>query len=641
MEKLKTEASPFKLVLAYLLFGSAWIFFSDRLLYYVIIETGELTVYQTYKGVVFVLLTSALLFLILQRSYKRILNLYEARLNLEISHGQEMKAVNERLESHLAERKFNELALIENEARLRVVIEESPVGIAFSRDGVTLSANSAYLGMFGYDNTSELEGTSLLDQIAPQSRAEIEDRIKRRAEGQEVETTYETVGQKKDGSQFPFLVSISRIETPEGPLTISFFMDITERKLQERVLMASVTLSKYALSHSFDEALSKVLDEAEELTGSNIGFFHFVDEDELTLLLQMWSTNTLKNMCTAEGKGSHYSVEKAGVWADAVRLRKPVIHNDYNSLPGRKGLPSGHAPVLRELVIPIFQGDRIVAVFGVGNKPVEYSPQDVSILTRLGYFILDVVLAKRAEEKLQKSNGIYRVLSKVNEALVRVNNVSELYDSICRVIVEDGGFRMSWIGLYDDNDNSIKPVSSAGYVAGYLDNLLISGDGNVVEGRGPTGIAFRKATPVVCKDIENDPMMTPWKDKALKRGYLSSAAMPLWASGRIVGTLNIYSDEKDYFKEEEVKLLNTLSEDLSFGLDYFETEKRRREAEEVLRRLNEELEERVKDRTAELMTKNSELERMNKLFVGRELKMKELKAKINELEQKAEEGSVQ
>lgn len=61
------------------------------------------------------------------------------------------------------------------------------------------------------------------------------------------------------------------------------------------------------------------------------------------------------------------------------------------------------------------------------------------------------------------------------------------------------------------------------------------------------------------------------------------------------------------------------------------------QSQEALKKLNEELEQRVKDRTAELEAKYAELERMNRLFVGRELKMVELKERIVELEAQLKE----
>jgi len=147
--------------------------------------------------------------------------------------------LNRELKAAAEERKKAEEALREREERLRAVIEQSPVGIAFSRDGVTLDANKVYLSMFGYADIEELRGKPLIDQIAQQCRPEIFDRIKRRARDQSVETAYETIGLRKDGSQFPFYVSVNRVVLSDGPVTISFFIDITARKQAEDALRAA------------------------------------------------------------------------------------------------------------------------------------------------------------------------------------------------------------------------------------------------------------------------------------------------------------------------------------------------------------------------------------------------------------------
>ena len=177
--------------------------------------------------------------------------------------------------------------------------------------------------------------------------------------------------------------------------------DITGRKKAENLAQARYRIiEKESTSKSLDDFLRAIIDEIEQMTGSKIGFYHFVEEDQETLSLQEWSTNTLKTLCTAKAKGEHYAISEAGVWVDAVHERKPVIHNDYQSLPNKKGLPKGHAPVIREMVMPIIRGGKIMAVFGVGNKASDYTQADIETALFLGDFSWEIVERKRVEQRL-------------------------------------------------------------------------------------------------------------------------------------------------------------------------------------------------------------------------------------------------
>lgn len=184
--------------------------------------------------------------------------------------------------------------------------------------------------------------------------------------------------------------------------------DVTERVLTHRLYKAQVKLSEMSLSCSLDELIQATLDDAESLSQSKIGFFHFVEPDQKNLRLQMWSTNTVKNMCSAAGKGDHYSIDKAGVWVDCVHQRKPVIHNCYEELPHKKGLPEGHAPVIREMVIPVIRNEKITAIIGVGNKPVDYNTKDLELITKLVDLIWDIIHKKQIEAELVRSEKKYR-----------------------------------------------------------------------------------------------------------------------------------------------------------------------------------------------------------------------------------------
>ena len=100
----------------------------------------------------------------------------------------------------------------------------------------------------------------------------------------------------------------------------------------------------------------------------------------------------------------HYPIQEAGVWVDCVHQRKPVIHNDYASLTHRKGLPDGHAEVIRELVVPTMRNGKVVAILGVGNKPTEYDWQDIELVSYIADLVWEIVEQKRAGEQIRHLN---------------------------------------------------------------------------------------------------------------------------------------------------------------------------------------------------------------------------------------------
>lgn len=189
-----------------------------------------------------------------------------------------------------------------------------------------------------------------------------------------------------------------------------------ERQAQQTQALVNMRLKllEYAATHDMQELLRQALDEVCRLSKSPIGFYHFVEADQQTLSLQAWSTRTLKEYCTAKGHGLHYPVAEAGVWADCIRQRGPIMHNNYAALPHKKGLPEGHAPLIRELVVPIFRGERVVAILGIGNKPADYTAQDVELVSYLADVAWEITERKRGEEERLKIGIRYQTLQSVS-----------------------------------------------------------------------------------------------------------------------------------------------------------------------------------------------------------------------------------
>ncbi len=138
-------------------------------------------------------------------------------------------------------------SLAQTESHYRALFELSPIGVAFSSDEILLDGNLVFMGMFGYADIDELRNHSLTELFAPQQRNKIQERIKFRALGQPPENNYETQGLRKDGSQFPILVSAKRVDTQEGARTFTYFVDLTEQKRNEQALRTSNEMLKTVL----------------------------------------------------------------------------------------------------------------------------------------------------------------------------------------------------------------------------------------------------------------------------------------------------------------------------------------------------------------------------------------------------------
>src|SRR5262249_44020044 len=122
---------------------------------------------------------------------------------------------------------------------LQVLFEESPMAIGFSRDGLMVDANRAYVRLFGYATVDELKGRSILEQIAPSDRDRISQIVAARARGEAVPHSYQTRGRRRDGSEFPFDIATTRVTLPDGPITLAFISDISQREDALKALHAS------------------------------------------------------------------------------------------------------------------------------------------------------------------------------------------------------------------------------------------------------------------------------------------------------------------------------------------------------------------------------------------------------------------
>jgi PAS domain S-box-containing protein len=182
--------------------------------------------------------------------------------------------------------------------------------------------------------------------------------------------------------------------------------DNPRRELEEgRILLG---LYERALTLTYRQLWDYALDQCVRLTGSSIGFFHRVSDDQSAVILTAWNAEALKG-CTADYETT-YPIDRAGNWVDSVRLKRPIVYNDYSTSPNRRGLPPGHFPVRRFMSVPVLEGDRIRLIFGVGNKAEPYDDRDLVLLQLFANELQKILSWRHAEAALRASEERYRTL---------------------------------------------------------------------------------------------------------------------------------------------------------------------------------------------------------------------------------------
>lgn len=193
---------------------------------------------------------------------------------------------------------------------------------------------------------------------------------------------------------------------------------------------------------------------------------------------------------------------------------------------------------------------------------------------------------RQAEEMLLRLNRELHAISHCNQILVRADSEKSLLDAICRIVCDDAGYCMAWVG-YAENDEAktIRIAASADVKPGYLEAAGLTW-ADTERGLGAAGTAIRSGKSAFIADFATDPRAVPWRSAALQHGYRSCLCLPLKDdSTHTFGVLVIYSLQPDAFCPEEIRMLEELSGDLAFGIGALRTRAERTKAEQRIEHL--------------------------------------------------------
>jgi diguanylate cyclase (GGDEF)-like protein/PAS domain S-box-containing protein len=432
-------------------------------------------------------------------------------------------------------RRWAQRRLEESEERFRYAMHFSSVGMALvGADGRWLGVNPALCDIVGYSE-AELLATDVISITYPDDRDSDSPQIARMLE--RALDSYQTNKRfvRKDGVVVWTQLSGSLVwlQSGEPHYFIYQIQDITDRVQAERALRASEERFR-TIAEATQEWIWEMDVEGNYTFCSPAveAILGYKPENLLgTSCLDIVVPNTRQTLADLLSRGV---TEKRG-WRDMVLHLRHAISGirwlDNNALP----------------LLDVNGG--VIGYRGVAR---------------------DITQRRLQQERIARLSRIQALLSGINSTIVRVRDRRELLREVCRIAVQQGGFKMAWIGLVAGGALKATPLVVEGFDQGYLEEIGVELQG-LSDDPGAVGRALKQKKMVVINDIEADETFG-FKREALARGFRSQMAMPLIVGDTVSGVVVLFSAESGFFDYEELKLLKDLAGDISFALDFINKE---------------------------------------------------------------------
>ena len=421
------------------------------------------------------------------------------------------------------------------EARYRTLFDYAQVGVVLAdAESYYLDANPSACEMFGYSR-DELVGLHTSDLVVQAEVPHIDtalDEIHDRADHHR-----EWQLRRRDGSVF--LAAVIATKMPDGTL-LGLIRDLSDRDQAQTYCDRISTM----IESSPDAIIGKDLNGI--ITGWNGGaakLFNYTAEE-------MVGTSIVRLIPEHRQREENFILEK-------IRRGEHIeqLETQWQTKDGR----------LIDVSITVW--------------PIRNAQGKIVGASKIAR---DITILKERDREIARMSRLYAALSQINQAIVWTADRDELFQRVCQVLVDDGGFGLAWIGWHRAGSDGLSPVAVYGD-ASSLPTTAAEPHPTAELSANLAEIALRSHQPYICNDAPNEPATKAWRGAIAHGKFRASAHFPIRLNEAVVGVLNVYAEQGNIFHDKEVALLEEAAGDLSFALTAFARDEARRQAEQALR----------------------------------------------------------
>lgn len=262
------------------------------------------------------------------------------------------------------------------------------------------------------------------------------------------------------------------------------------------------------------------------------------------------------------GNVLEYHASEAAKWYAPIA---PVVDRNISEL-----FPKKLSAQFRAYLHNALAQDKVTRFeFSLNRGEAEYNfearlvrlPQQEQVIA----VINDSTQYQTIKQTLERQNRLFATLSRVNEVLTRQKQANTLYDSVCQVIVETAKLPLVWVGVLNPEDcREYQSISFAPNEHEHLKDLRFAMD------KPPDCASCESIVAAVMSEKPTVINMLCDNKMIQADGELSLAVFPLKVHKSVIGTLNLYNQDANFFSQSEIDLFEKVAENMSYALEAIE-----------------------------------------------------------------------